>query len=85
LSVGGHAREKIVAEWPSSTQAPPQGRSLRHAGPRGTMRGMAPEAAVVHSPGYCCDIGPHVFPMEKFGLLRQRLAAEGDEIGRAHV
>jgi len=34
-------------------------------------------AAVVHSPGYCCDIGVHVFPMEKFGRLRQRLVAEG--------
>jgi acetoin utilization deacetylase AcuC-like enzyme len=42
------------------------------------MRDMAREAAVVHSPGYQCDIGTHVFPMEKFGLLRQRLLDEGD-------
>ncbi|MBI5711413.1 MAG: histone deacetylase [Candidatus Eisenbacteria bacterium] len=35
-------------------------------------------AAVVHSPGYHCDIGPHVFPMEKFGMLRERLVAGGD-------
>jgi len=39
---------------------------------------MAREAAVVYSPGYLCDIGPHVFPMEKFGLLRQRLLDAGD-------
>jgi acetoin utilization deacetylase AcuC-like enzyme len=41
------------------------------------MRAMGREAVVVHSPGYFCDIGLHVFPMEKFGLLRQRLVAEG--------
>jgi acetoin utilization deacetylase AcuC-like enzyme len=35
-------------------------------------------AAVVHSPAYRCDIGPHVFPMEKFGLVRARLVEEGD-------
>jgi len=39
---------------------------------------MVPEAAVVHSPGYFCDIGVHVFPMEKFGLLRERLVALGE-------
>jgi acetoin utilization deacetylase AcuC-like enzyme len=38
---------------------------------------MARHAAVVHSPAYFCDIGAHVFPMEKFGLLRRRLVAEG--------
>ena len=42
------------------------------------MRFMAREAAVVHSSGYHCDIGPHVFPMEKFGLLRQRLVDAGE-------
>jgi acetoin utilization deacetylase AcuC-like enzyme len=46
---------------------------------------MAHEAAVVHSPGYHCEIGPHVFPMEKFGLLRQRLVAEGDVAGDAFL
>jgi acetoin utilization deacetylase AcuC-like enzyme len=40
------------------------------------MRAMAHAAALVHSPGYLCDIGVHVFPMEKFGLLRQRLVAQ---------
>jgi acetoin utilization deacetylase AcuC-like enzyme len=38
---------------------------------------MARAAAIVHSPGYHCDIGVHVFPMEKFGLLRRRLVTEG--------
>ena len=41
------------------------------------MAPMDREAAVVHSPGYHCDIGVHVFPMEKFALLRRRLVAEG--------
>ncbi len=38
---------------------------------------MVRAAAVVHSPGYHCDIGAHVFPMEKFELLRRRLVTEG--------
>jgi len=42
------------------------------------MPRMAREAAVVHSHGYRCDIGAHVFPMEKFELLRERLVAGGD-------
>jgi acetoin utilization deacetylase AcuC-like enzyme len=42
---------------------------------------MAREAAFVHSPGYRCEIGTHVFPMEKFGLLRQRLVDAGDVAG----
>jgi acetoin utilization deacetylase AcuC-like enzyme len=39
---------------------------------------MANRAALVHSPDYRCDIGGHVFPMAKFGLLRERLVAEGE-------
>ena len=35
-------------------------------------------AAVVHAEEYRCDIGPHVFPMEKFELVRQALVAAGD-------
>jgi acetoin utilization deacetylase AcuC-like enzyme len=31
---------------------------------------------VVHSPRYECDIGPHVFPVEKFRLTLDRLVAE---------
>ncbi len=38
---------------------------------------MSPDAAFVHSPGYRCDIGPHVFPMEKFDRIRDRLVSEG--------
>lgn len=34
-------------------------------------------ASIVHSPGYTCDIGMHVFPMRKFALVRERLVAEG--------
>jgi len=34
-------------------------------------------AAFVHSAGYHCDIGAHVFPMEKFGILRDRLIESG--------
>ena len=34
-------------------------------------------ALVVHSPRYACDIGPHVFPTAKYGLVRDRLVAEG--------
>ena len=32
---------------------------------------------VIHSPRYACDIGAHVFPIAKFGLVLARLAAEG--------
>ena len=46
---------------------------------------MVREAAVVHSSGYHCDIGTHVFPMEKFGLLRQRLVDAGDVAGDAFL
>ena len=46
---------------------------------------MAREAAVVYSPGYRCDVGTHVFPMEKFGLLRQRLVEAGDVAGDAFL
>ena len=53
------------------------GPPLPRAGPRGTMPAMVRDAAIVHSPGYHCDIGVHVFPMEKFGLLRRRLVTEG--------
>ena len=35
-------------------------------------------AAVVHSHDYGCDIGPHVFPMDKFALVRGSLIASGD-------
>ncbi len=49
------------------------------------MRLMVREAAVVHSPGYHCDIGAHVFPMEKYGLLRQRLVDAGDVAGDAFL
>lgn len=38
---------------------------------------MSPRAAVVYSERYRCDIGPHVFPMEKFSRLRHALAAAG--------
>jgi acetoin utilization deacetylase AcuC-like enzyme len=38
---------------------------------------MATGAAVVHSPAYFCDIGPHVFPAEKFARVRAQLAADG--------
>jgi acetoin utilization deacetylase AcuC-like enzyme len=38
---------------------------------------MASSVAFVHSPAYHCDIGMHVFPMQKFELLRQRLLASG--------
>ena len=41
------------------------------------MPAMVRDAAIVHSSGYHCDIGVHVFPMEKFGLLRRRLVTEG--------
>lgn len=32
---------------------------------------------IVHSPRYECDIGPHVFPTQKFRLVVERLLAEG--------
>lgn len=39
----------------------------------------APSAppAVVYSPRYQCDIGPHVFPVEKYAMVLDRLIAEG--------
>jgi len=39
---------------------------------------MSSAAVVVHSPGYFCDIGPHVFPVEKFARLRAQLVSEGE-------
>jgi acetoin utilization deacetylase AcuC-like enzyme len=39
---------------------------------------MSARAAVVHSPAYRCDIGPHVFPMEKFERVRHALVTSGD-------
>src|SRR6266508_4243648 len=39
---------------------------------------MSARAAVVHSPDYSCDIGPHVFPVAKFRLVRERLIEDGD-------
>ena len=41
------------------------------------MRSMS-RIAVVHSPHYACDIGPHVFPVAKFRLALERLLADGD-------
>jgi len=32
---------------------------------------------VVHSPRYACDIGPHVFPVQKYARIRARLVDEG--------
>ena len=37
---------------------------------------MRQPATVVHSMLYECDIGPHVFPMQKFRLIRERLVSE---------
>ena len=45
---------------------------------------MASPAPVVYSPEYFCDIGPHVFPVVKFRLLRDRLVEEGD-VGAAEL
>jgi acetoin utilization deacetylase AcuC-like enzyme len=39
---------------------------------------MARRAAVVHSHGYQCDIGPHVFPVAKYGLVRRALVEAGE-------
>src|SRR5690242_686396 len=39
---------------------------------------MPTRAAVVYSAGYECDIGPHVFPVEKFRLVRDALVHSGD-------
>jgi len=39
---------------------------------------MTNRAAVIHSPDYACDIGIHVFPVRKYGLVRERLVSEGD-------
>ena len=37
-----------------------------------------PRAAVVHSPVYECDIGPHVFPVEKYALVVRALIDLGE-------
>jgi len=39
---------------------------------------MTPGAAVIHSDAYRCDIGVHVFPVEKFERIRAQLVADGD-------
>ncbi len=36
-----------------------------------------PNPVVVHSDDYACDIGPHVFPTEKYAGVRTRLVSEG--------
>lgn len=36
-----------------------------------------PPPVLVHSHRYACDIGPHVFPTEKYALVRERLARGG--------
>lgn len=38
---------------------------------------MCPAAVVVHAPEYRCDIGAHVFPMQKFDLILTRLFDAG--------
>ncbi len=38
---------------------------------------MSGDALVFWSPAYACDIGPHVFPTEKYGRVREKLLAEG--------
>lgn len=38
---------------------------------------MSAPPAVVSSPRYQCDIGPHVFPVRKYALILERLVAEG--------
>lgn len=38
---------------------------------------MRATAAVIHAAGYRADIGPHVFPMEKYVAVRERLVAGG--------
>lgn len=63
------------------------------------MTGMR-SPAVIHSQAYACDIGPHVFPMEKYARVRERLVGEGwvrdeaivapapasdDELARVHT
>jgi len=45
---------------------------------------MASAAVVVHSPDYFCDIGPHVFPVEKFARVRAHLV-NGREIEAGDV
>src|SRR5262245_55651926 len=37
---------------------------------------MRTSPVVVYSPRYECDIGPHVFPVMKYGLVRRRLIDE---------
>jgi len=50
---------------------------LAAGGRGGTIWPMPSRAAIIHSPAYCCDIGAHVFPMEKFARVRAELVAEG--------
>lgn len=38
---------------------------------------MRQAPAVVHSPSYYADIGVHVFPMEKFALIREEIVRRG--------
>ncbi|MCC6348432.1 MAG: histone deacetylase [Candidatus Eisenbacteria bacterium] len=39
---------------------------------------MSSRPAVVWSRGYACDLGTHVFPTEKYGLVYRALEASGD-------
>jgi acetoin utilization deacetylase AcuC-like enzyme len=43
----------------------------------GTIAAMTPAPAIVWSPRYECDIGPHVFPVRKYGLVVRRLLDDG--------
>ncbi len=42
------------------------------------VHAMNAHAAVVHAWEYRCDIGPHVFPTEKFERVREQLVQNGD-------
>ena len=39
---------------------------------------MSSTPVVVHCPAYFCDIGPHVFPVEKFARVRAQLVSAGE-------
>ena len=52
-------------------------RALHACARGGTLRVMPMRAAVIHSPEYRCDIGPHVFPMDKFDRVLEALIDGG--------
>ncbi len=74
-SGGGKTYESTGIPGPDDTEGFSLG--LGRQGLRWHHRPVSTPRVVVHSHRYACDIGPHVFPVRKYGRVRERLVEEG--------